>query len=57
MTIILKDVIETKTEGNDVLLRAYEIVYVPKTIIGIKKKFLEQYLDEQILISKYIDCS
>lgn len=48
--VSLKKVISTKAPGpqNDILLRPFDIVYVPKTFIAKANKFMKQYIKNMI---------
>ncbi|NIM99450.1 MAG: sugar transporter [candidate division Zixibacteria bacterium] len=44
----LLSVVSGKAPGNDVLLKPFDVVYVPKTFIAKANKFVEQYITKMI---------
>ncbi len=48
----LKSVIECKSTGQDIELRPYDIVYVPKSRIAKVNLFVEQYIDKVLPFSR-----
>jgi protein involved in polysaccharide export with SLBB domain len=47
-TVNLKQVLAGDPNGQDPLLRPFDVVYVPKTFIANANKFVEQYIEEMI---------
>jgi len=54
MTINLKEDLSTAAHQNDILLKPYDIVFVPKTTIAKMNQFVDQYIEKLIPISKSI---
>jgi len=45
------------TEPNDILLKPFDIVFVPKSTIAKVNQFVEQYIDKLIPISRSLGLS
>jgi protein involved in polysaccharide export with SLBB domain len=52
ITINLKEDLKENAKHNDILLKAYDIVYVPKTTIAKLNQFVGQYIEKLIPITK-----
>lgn len=50
----LKDDLESGQSRHDVVLRPYDIVFVPKTFIATANQFMSQYVDQMIPIQRSV---
>lgn len=52
MTVNLKEDLKTNTRHNDILLKPYDIVFIPKTTIARVNDFVDQYFEELFEINR-----
>jgi polysaccharide biosynthesis/export protein len=54
LRVNLRDDIRTGTKHEDIPLRAYDLVFVPKTFIATANQFVSQYIDKMIPLERNV---
>lgn len=54
LRVNLRDDIRTGTRREDIPLRAYDLVFVPKTFIATANQFVSQYIDKMIPLDRNV---
>jgi polysaccharide biosynthesis/export protein len=54
LRVNLRDDIKTGTKQEDIPLRAYDVVFVPKTFIATANQFVSQYIDKMIPLDRNV---
>jgi protein involved in polysaccharide export with SLBB domain len=54
LRVNLKDDLKTGTSHEDIPLRSYDLVFVPKTFIATANQFMSQYIDKMIPLERNV---